>query len=154
MFIIVILFRSSSNVHVCRCDLFGQVHIFRSYSFGHVDLVKRLFLIFENNFIIFHSTYCQWIILPDTSSTLQHLYFFIFRFWHFLFNYASHRPRVHVCFCFHDGGSHTRKTLCYLLTSCLQVMPLHYGLIHATIGTFTILNKHNEIWSSHGGLVR
>ena len=36
--------RSSSNVHVRRCDLFGRVHIFRSYSFGHVDSVKWLFL--------------------------------------------------------------------------------------------------------------
>ena len=47
MFVVVILFRSSSNVHVHRSDLFGQVHIFRSYSFGHVDSVKRLFLYFD-----------------------------------------------------------------------------------------------------------
>ena len=46
MFVVVIHFRSSSIVHVCRCDLFGHVQIFRSYSFGHVDSVKWLFLIF------------------------------------------------------------------------------------------------------------
>ena len=44
MFVVVILFQSSSNVHVRRFDPFGQVHIFRSCSFGHVDSVKWLFL--------------------------------------------------------------------------------------------------------------
>ena len=44
MFIVVVLFRSSSIVHFRRCDLFGHVQIFQSYSFGHVDLVKWLFL--------------------------------------------------------------------------------------------------------------
>ena len=40
MFVVVIHFRSSSIIHVCRCDLFGLVQIFWSYSFGHVDSVK------------------------------------------------------------------------------------------------------------------
>ena len=51
MFVVVIQFRSSSNVHVRQCDLFGQVHICRSYSFGHVDSVKRLFLLL--NYLIY-----------------------------------------------------------------------------------------------------
>ena len=53
MFVVVILFRSSSNVHVRRCDFFGQVHIFQTYSFGHIDLVKRLFLNVGVRYIIF-----------------------------------------------------------------------------------------------------
>ena len=40
MFVVVIHFWSSSIVLVCRCDLFGHVQIFWSYSFGHVDSVK------------------------------------------------------------------------------------------------------------------
>ena len=31
-------------VNVCRCDLFGQVQIFRSYSFGHHESVMWVFL--------------------------------------------------------------------------------------------------------------
>ena len=57
MFVVVIDFRSSSIIHVCRCDLFGHVQIFRSYSFGHVESVKWLFLFLTylkkiKNFII------------------------------------------------------------------------------------------------------
>ena len=49
-------------VNVCRCDLFGHVQIFRSYTFGHVESVKWLFLInitLEDTFyltILFTST--------------------------------------------------------------------------------------------------
>ena len=53
MFVVVIHFRSSSIVHVCRCDLFGHVQIFWSYSFGHIESVKWLFLyqdMFETGF--------------------------------------------------------------------------------------------------------
>ena len=32
-------------VNICRCDLFGHVQIFRSYSFGHLESVKWVFLI-------------------------------------------------------------------------------------------------------------
>ena len=65
MFVVVKIFRSSSNVHVRRCDFFGQVHIFRSYSFGHIDSVKRLFLLLskrvENLIWIKNKyVYCIW----------------------------------------------------------------------------------------------
>ena len=37
-------FRSSSKVIVHRCEFFGHVQHFRSYSFGHLDSVKWLLL--------------------------------------------------------------------------------------------------------------
>ena len=52
MFVFVIDFRSSSIVHVCRCDLFGHFQIFQSYSFGHVESVKWLFLVYHNIFYV------------------------------------------------------------------------------------------------------
>ena len=54
MFVFVIHFWSSSIVHVCRCDLFGHVQIFRSYSFGHVESVKWLFLHLLQNQLDLH----------------------------------------------------------------------------------------------------
>ena len=32
--------QSLPMVNVCRCDFFGHIQIFRSYSFGHLELVK------------------------------------------------------------------------------------------------------------------
>ena len=45
MFVVILLFWSTSIAHVCRCDLFGHAQIFRSHSFGYVHSVKRLFLL-------------------------------------------------------------------------------------------------------------
>ena len=52
MFVVVIHFRSSSIVHVCRCDLFGHVQIFRSYSFSHIESVKWFFLVYSYLIIV------------------------------------------------------------------------------------------------------
>ena len=43
MLVVVIHFPCSS-VRVRRCEFFGHVQIFRSYSFGHLEWVEWLFL--------------------------------------------------------------------------------------------------------------
>ena len=40
---VVVHFQSCSNVKVGRCEFFGHVQIFRSYSFCHLESVKWLF---------------------------------------------------------------------------------------------------------------
>ena len=44
IFVIVVHFRSCSNIKVCRCEFFGHVQIFQSFSFGHLESVNWLFL--------------------------------------------------------------------------------------------------------------
>ena len=39
------IFSYAPIVNACRCDLFGHVQIFWSYSFGHAESVKWLFLL-------------------------------------------------------------------------------------------------------------
>ena len=46
------------RINVCQCDLFGHVQIFWSYSFGHVELVKWLFLL---NWAEEQSTYIRYL---------------------------------------------------------------------------------------------
>ena len=49
MFIVVVIFRSSSKINVRRCEFFGQIHQFRSYSISHIDLVKLTSLVLFDN---------------------------------------------------------------------------------------------------------
>ena len=44
MFVVIVHFWSCSDVKVRRCEFFGHVQIFWSYSFSHLESVKWLFL--------------------------------------------------------------------------------------------------------------
>ena len=48
------IFGQVHHVNVCRCQLFGHVHQFRSYSFGHLNSVKWITL-FESTTIFKHN---------------------------------------------------------------------------------------------------
>ena len=49
MLVVVVLFRSSSNINVRWCEVFGHVQIFWLYSFGHLELVMFPFLVCMTN---------------------------------------------------------------------------------------------------------
>ena len=63
MFVVVVQFWSCSNVKVDRHEFFGRVQIFWSYSFGHLESVKWLFLVRNK-----HYTFFFWAIFSLISS--------------------------------------------------------------------------------------
>ena len=56
-FLIQYIFGHVPMVYVSQCDLFGQLQIFWSYSFSHLDLVKWVFLKIGPTF------FKKWIII-------------------------------------------------------------------------------------------
>ena len=56
------IFGQVHYVNICRCQLFGHVHQFRSYSFGHLDSVKWITLLCHS----LQWYHCLLMLLPAT----------------------------------------------------------------------------------------
>ena len=69
------IFGQVHHVNVRCCQLFGHVHQIRSYSFGHLDLVKWITLVTHYNKLFFKSIYYYLLAKPVVAhhDTFLHL---------------------------------------------------------------------------------